>query len=119
LFSDLGSLSRSLTKIIELGSPYVSTLYHLDLIDAGRMEWENTLHTHAKGQFPNDKSALDPASAHSNDDAFENLDPLLFLLLVLVLTLGRLLFAFLNPNMNLNRIPRLKVRKFLQMFFLY
>ena len=46
LLLDACSLTGELAQIVELGAANLTYLVHLDALDVGRLDGENTLHTH-------------------------------------------------------------------------
>ena len=96
-FTNSRCFSSQAAKVIEFGAPDPALLHHIDMIDDGRVQGENSFHSDAETRFPDSDRFARAAMFARNHHAFECLQAFLG-------------FRFLNPNVNSNRITRLEIR---------
>jgi hypothetical protein len=76
-FPDTRGFSAQATKVVELGAPYPSLLHHINVIDDGRVQREDSLHANAEAGFSHRYRFAGPAVFAGYHHAFECLQALL------------------------------------------
>lgn len=77
LLGDTGLLASELTQVVQLGATHFTDLVHLDRVDVGRLQGENTLHTHGAGHLAHGETLLLTLAVDLDDHAAIELDTLL------------------------------------------
>src|SRR3954470_22566281 len=83
-------LALATAQVIQFGASRFAGFFHFDLGDAGRMDWENALHTFAVGNATDRERLIQAASFTADDDALKNLNSFLI--------------AFYDAGMNANTV---------------
>ena len=96
LFLDLGSLTNSVSEVVELSSADLTVSYDLYLVNDRRVERENSLDTAAVSNTSYGESLADTAVLLGDNCSLEDLDTALV--------------AFLDLNVNLNGITYVELR---------
>src|SRR5947208_3095064 len=79
-FSDARRLAPQPAQVIEFGAAHVRGLHQFNLINHGRVQRENTLHTLAEGHLTDSESGVTSGAPPANDRPFEDLDSFLIAL---------------------------------------
>ena len=58
LLADAGLLAGEIAEIVELGTTYLTNLVHLDALDSGRLNGEDTLYTYGARHLANGETLL-------------------------------------------------------------
>ena len=77
LLLDTGSLTRELAQIVQLGATHLAVLVHLDAVNVGRLQGEDTLHAHGTRHLTNGETLLLTMTADLDDHATIELNTLL------------------------------------------
>ena len=77
LLLDAGSLTSELAQIVELGATNLTNLVHLNRVDVGRLDGEDTLHTHGARHLANGEALFVTMAANLDDHTTVELDTLL------------------------------------------
>jgi hypothetical protein len=77
LLLDAGSLTGEVTEIVKFSATNLTTLVHLDAVDVGRLDREDTLYTYGTRHFTNGETLLVAMAADSDDHATIQLNTLL------------------------------------------
>ena len=71
------ALANPVAEVVELGATNLATGNHLDLGDAGAVDGVDPLDAGSVGNFTDGEGLVHTAATFGEDDALENLDPLL------------------------------------------
>ena len=74
---DPSGLSPQAPQVKELGPSHLRSVEHIDMIDPGRVERKDSLHTNAIGDLTHGEGRPDSTFLFPYDNPFEGLDPLL------------------------------------------
>ena len=77
LLADAGLLAGEVAEVVELGTTYLTYLVHLDALDGGGLDGEDTLHTYGAGHLANGETLLVAVAGNLDDNAAIELDTLL------------------------------------------
>jgi hypothetical protein len=69
-------LTNAIAQVVQLGTPHFASTEHFNAFDAGRVNQENPLYTHALESFPDGDVAVDPSSFDGDDHTFVGLSSL-------------------------------------------
>ncbi len=75
---DTGGFAGELTHIMDASAANVADFDEFDLRDSRAIDWEDALDANAVGHLPNGEGFAHAMAAALNDDAFVDLDTLLF-----------------------------------------
>ena len=104
-FANSGGLPAQFTDVIELRASNTTVAHDFDFVDNPRMHWEDALDAVAEGNLTNRKRRPIAAVFECDTDAFKDLDAFLV--------------AFLDFDVNLDRISRVEGRKVGSQLFLF
>ena len=76
LLLDTGSLTSELTQVVQLGAAHLTYLVHLDRVDVGRLNGEDTLYTHGTRHLANGETLLLTMAVDLDHNATIELDAL-------------------------------------------
>ena len=77
LLLDTGSLTCEITQIVKLSATNLTNLVHLDALNVGRLDGEDTLNTNGTRHLANSEALLLLMTADLDDNATIELDTLL------------------------------------------
>ena len=77
LLLDASLLTGESAQIVQLGATYLTTLVHLDAVDVGRLDGEDTLYTNGTGHLANGETLLFALATDFDNDTTIELDTLL------------------------------------------
>ena len=74
---DTGFLTSEFAEIVELSATHLTILVHLDALDVGRLDGEDTLHTYGARHLTNGETLLVSVTGNLDDYATIELDAFL------------------------------------------
>jgi len=77
LLLDTCSLTRELAQVVQLGAAHLTNLVHLDAVNVGRLDGEDTLHTDGTRHFANSETLFLAMAYDLDDHTTVELDALL------------------------------------------
>jgi len=77
LFGDASLLAGEVAQVVELCTTYLTNFVHLNTVDAGAVEGEDTLHTYSAGHFADSEALVLPVTTDLDADTTVELDALL------------------------------------------
>lgn len=77
LLLNAGSLTGEVTEIVKFSATYLTTLVHLDAVDVGRLDREDTLYAYSTRHLTNGETLLVAMAADLDDHATIQLNTLL------------------------------------------
>jgi len=104
--TDACGLTSKSTEVVKLGSSDAASLYKIDVIDDGRVQWKDSFNADAETRFSNGNGFARAAMFAGDYDAFKSLQSLFGL-------------GFFNSHVNTDRIAWLKLWKILPQLGLF
>ena len=77
LLLDTGSLTGQVAQVVQLSATNPTNLVHLNALNVGRLQWEDTLYANSTRHLANSETLLLLVAANLDDDTAEKLDTLL------------------------------------------
>ena len=77
LLLDTGSLTGQVAQVVQLSATNPTNLVHLNALNVGRLQWEDTLYANSTRHLANSETLLLLMAANLDNDTTEELDTLL------------------------------------------